>query len=91
MALDGTLYIGTFKGSFVAVNSRGYKKWEVETGHEIRSSAAIAGDGAILFGGRDRNLHALTAGGREKWRFRTGGWVDASPAIAAQYVFGSEV
>jgi outer membrane protein assembly factor BamB len=91
VALDGTIYIGTFKGSFVAVNSRGYKKWGVAIGHEIRSSAAIAEDGTILFGGRDRNLHALTAGGREKWRFRTGGWVDASPAIATSgaILFGS--
>jgi outer membrane protein assembly factor BamB len=58
---------------------------------EMCSSPAIAEDGTILVGCRDRHLYAVSAAGAAKWKFKTGGWVDASPAIGADgtIYFGS--
>ena len=91
LALDGTIYIGTFHGWLLAISPDGKIKWKFRTKVEIKSSPAIAADGTIYFGSRDRNFYALTPKGKLKWRQTTGGWVDSSPAIAADgtVYFGS--
>jgi outer membrane protein assembly factor BamB len=83
IALDGTIYLGTFDGTFFAITPDGKQKWRFKAGREIKSSPAVADDGTIYFGSRDRKFYALTAAGKLKWAFPTGAWVDSSPAIAA--------
>jgi outer membrane protein assembly factor BamB len=80
---DGTIYIGSFDGTFFALTPEGKVKWKYRAGREVQSSAAIGTDGTIYFGARDRKFYALTPDGKLKWTFATGGWVDSSPAIAA--------
>lgn len=82
LALDGTIYQGTFHGWLVAISPEGKLKWKFKAGHEIRSSPAVGPDGTIYFGSRDRKFYALTPAGSLKWTFATGAWVDSSPAIA---------
>ena len=82
IAPDGTIYTGTFDGTFFAVTSAGKEKWRFKAGREIKSSPAIADDGTIYFGSRDRKFYALTPAGKLKWAFPTDAWVDSSPAIA---------
>jgi len=82
VAPDGTIYVGTFGGTLLAVAPDGKPEWRFATGMEIRSSPAVADDGTIYFGGRDRRLYALTPAGKLKWKFATGAWVDSTPAIA---------
>ena len=55
------------------------------------SAPAVADDGTIYFGSRDRKFYAVTPRGKLKWFFPTGAWVDSSPAIAADgtIYFGS--
>jgi outer membrane protein assembly factor BamB len=91
IASDGTLYFGTFNGTFWAISASGTRKWTYETGMEIMSSPAVGSNGMIYFGCRDRNLYALGPDGRKRWVFKTGGWVDASPALAGDgtVCFGS--
>ena len=83
IAPDGTIYIGTFLGYFMAYAPDGMTKWSFKAGQEIKSSPAIADDGTVYFGSRDRKFYALTPAGKLKWKFETGAWVDSSPAIGA--------
>ncbi|HXI68942.1 MAG TPA: PQQ-binding-like beta-propeller repeat protein [Verrucomicrobiae bacterium] len=83
VAPDGTIYLGTFHGIFLAYNPEGQLKWSFKAGWEIKSSPAIADDGTVYFGSRDRYCYALNPDGTLKWKFATGAWVDSSPAIAA--------
>jgi outer membrane protein assembly factor BamB len=91
LAPDGTIYQGTFDGTFVAVTPDGKIKWKYKTGRQIWSSPAVADDGTIFFGSRDRNFYALAPDGKLKWKFTTGAWVDSSPAIGVDgtVYFGS--
>ena len=91
VASDGTIYVGTFGGTLLAVAPDGKPEWRFATRMEIRSSPAVADDGTIYFGGRDRRLYALTPAGKLKWKFTTGAWVDSTPAIAVDgtVYFGS--
>jgi outer membrane protein assembly factor BamB len=82
MSADGTIYVGTFDGTFYAVTASGKEKWRFKAGREIKSSPSVADDGTVYFGSRDRKFYALTPDGKLKWVFQTGAWVDSSPAIA---------
>jgi len=92
IAGDGTIYLGTFYGKFLAFSPAGNLDWVFEVNGEIKSSAAIADDGTVYFGSRNRKLYALTPAGRLKWLFAAGGWVDSSPGIGADgtIYFGSD-
>ena len=92
IAPDGTSYVTgsgylNFKdfsgGKLAAFAPSGAEKWVFKTVSDIKSSPALATDGTIYFGGRDRKLHAITSNGREKWSFAIKGWIDSSPAIGA--------
>ena len=83
VAPDGTIYVGTYLGHFMAYTPAGSAKWSFKTGREIKSSPAIADDGTVYFGSRDRKFYAFSPAGKLKWTFATGAWVDSSPAIAA--------
>jgi len=82
VAVDGTIYQGTFGGRLLAIAPEGRVQWKFRTNHEIKSSPAIGTDGTIYFGCRDRKFYALTPAGKLKWTFPTGAWIDSSPAIA---------
>jgi outer membrane protein assembly factor BamB len=91
VASDGTVYEGSFDGTFFALAPDGRIQWKFKAGREIHSSPAIGTDGTIYFGVRDGKFYALTPAGKLKWTFLTGAWVDSSPAIAADgtVYFGS--
>jgi outer membrane protein assembly factor BamB len=91
IAHDGTLYVGTLYGDFLAVSPQGDIKWSFDVNCEIHSSPAIADDGTIYFGSRNRKFYAVSPAGKLKWLFATGGWNDSSPAVAADgtVYFGS--
>lgn len=47
---DGTIYFGTFKDNFFALNSDGTEKWRfTKEGEEFRSAPSIGKDGTIYF------------------------------------------
>lgn len=91
VAPDGTIYQGTFDGTFFALRPDGWVKWKFRAGREIHSSPAIGLDGTIYFGARDWKCYALTPAGKLKWTFATEAWVDSSPAIGSDgtLYFGS--
>ena len=74
-----------------AVTPQGGVKWAFKINSEIKSSPAIADDGTIYFGARDRKFYAVTPQGKLKWTFTAGAWIDSSPAIAGDgtIYFGS--
>jgi outer membrane protein assembly factor BamB len=82
-ALDanGVIYVTSWDGRLLAINSDGSRRWVFKTGCESVSSPAIGTDGTIFFGARNRRIYAVDAAGRKQWDFKTGGWVDASPAL----------
>jgi len=64
-------------------NNDGTLKWRYQTGDDVRSSPAIAGDGTIYVGSNDHYLYAINPIGTLKWRYKTGYYVySSSPAIA---------
>jgi outer membrane protein assembly factor BamB len=85
------IYIAGWDGRLLAVGPDGKRRWAFRTRLEVCSTPAIADDGTILFGSRDRHLYAVTPEGREKWRFKTGAWVDTSVALGTDgsIYFGS--
>jgi len=91
LAPDGTIYLGTFRGTLLAATPGGKVKWRFQAGREIKSSPAVGADGTIYFGARDGKFYAVTPDGKLKWTFATGAWVDTSPAIAVDgtVYFGS--
>lgn len=55
--------------------------WSYEAKKAIESSAAIANDGSVFVGSRDRRLYALSRTGQLLWSFQTGGAVESTPAL----------
>ena len=51
----------------------GMSYWSVFADGAVCSSAAVAEDGTVYFGSRDRHLYAIRPGGKVKWTFETGG------------------
>jgi len=71
----GTIYIGTHgkcsstKSRLYAIHPNGTEKWHWVPGHFIDSTPAVASDGTVYVGCRDRRLYALYPNGTEKWAF----------------------
>ena len=55
--------------------------WTYPISGEIRSSAAVGGDGTIYFGAANRKLYAVAPDGSLRWSYTTGGGIVSSPAI----------
>jgi len=86
IAVDGTIYIGSWDNCLHAVNPDGTRKWTFDTDDEIVSSPAIGSDGTIYFGtmagaGTIGKIFALNPNGTEKWQYSTGYDVMSDPAI----------
>jgi outer membrane protein assembly factor BamB len=82
---DGTIYVGSDKEDFFALNpADGSIKWQYPTRGPVRSSAAIAADGTIYVGSNDGSLYALNPDGTLKSRVITSQneLVNSSPNIA---------
>jgi outer membrane protein assembly factor BamB len=58
-------------------------KFEYKTGNYVTSSAALSGNGKILYiGSLDSYLHAVdTTTGKRIWRYKTGANIHSSPCI----------
>ncbi len=84
----GSLYVGNETGHFYAFDAlRGKRRWRIDVGGPVRSSAAGAG-GAVYFGCDDGHLYALDAAtGRELWKFKTAGPIRSSPCVADGVVY----
>jgi outer membrane protein assembly factor BamB len=87
--------------TFYAINTEDCtQKWNYTTGMWVRSSAAVATDGAVVVGSYDDHVYCFEADGSIRWTFATGvfagyasnhppGFVLASPTIdeARQVVY----
>ena len=62
LAVDGTIYFGSWDGNFYALKPDGSKKWVFATSNIVVSSPAIGTDGTIYFGSHDKKFYALKAG-----------------------------
>lgn len=71
IAEDGTIYVGTKNGTFMAINPDGTQKWSFRTGKGNSAIAALGKNGRIYFGSWDGNFYALNPEGKELWRFDT--------------------
>ena len=83
---DGTVYVGSTDKKVYALDGKtGTKKWEFETGGDVKSSPAIGADGTVYVevgypGNKVLALDGKT--GAKKWEFETGG-AHSSPAIGS--------
>lgn len=99
---DGTVYVGANNGIFYALDGKtGEIRWVRPTLFEedaIYSSALVARDGLVIFGGKDGIVLALTAPregilGHLLWSARIPATVETSPALASDgtlYVGGGD-
>ncbi|MFT4637030.1 MAG: outer membrane protein assembly factor BamB [Verrucomicrobiales bacterium] len=85
---DGTLYVATYDSTLIALHpDTGIEKWSVTVGAEdnavgvIRSSPAIAEDGAIIVTTNAGFVHALNTLGEQLWSFEIGSESRSSAAI----------
>jgi outer membrane protein assembly factor BamB len=69
----------------------GGERWKFETGGEVATSPAVAGD-TVYFGSNDTYFYALDTGsGVERWKFKVGDTITSSPAVAGGVIyFGSD-
>ena len=59
IGFDGTVYVGSYKGSLYAINRSGVKLWAFETGREVQPSPAIGSDGTVYVGSVDKKVYAI--------------------------------
>jgi outer membrane protein assembly factor BamB len=81
IAVDGTIYVGSYDYNVYALNPDGSVKWQHATGGAVDSSPAIGGDGTVYVGSGDENVYALNPDGSTKWSYQTGAEVNSSPAV----------
>jgi len=88
---DGTVYIGSTRGNFFAINSNGTERWRspISAGFWFGGSAALSLDNTLYFGttsfmGGTPAFYAINAStGQEKWRYMRGGDYESTPAIGS--------
>jgi outer membrane protein assembly factor BamB len=64
---DGTIYLGTDKGTLAAIAPNGKKKWSVKTGDEIAGSPTIDLKGLIYI--TSDSVYCFDAKGRKRWAY----------------------
>ena len=77
---DGTIYVGSLDGQFVALNRDGSLKWRYAAGQKIYPSALIAGS-SVIFGTHERELVSLSLEGQPRWKLPLQDIVDASATL----------
>jgi len=89
LGADGTVYFASFDGFFYALNPAGRDeqrvKWKTSINATTSSTAAVRGDGVIIFGTDGSKAWALEPdSGRVRWMFDAGtaDLAESSPLIA---------
>jgi hypothetical protein len=59
LGADGAVYVTTWGGDLLALDTDGHTRWTFHTPSNIHASPAIGEDGTIYFGGRDRNFYGI--------------------------------
>ncbi len=77
---DGTVYVGSLDGQFVALNPDGSLKWRYSAGQKIYPSALITGS-SIIFGTNQKELVSLSLQGQPRWKLPLHDAVDASATL----------
>ncbi len=77
---DGTVYVGSLDGQFVALNPDGSLKWRYAAGQKIYPSALVVGS-SIVFGTHQRELVSLSLQGQPRWKLPLQDVVDASATL----------
>ena len=77
---DGTIYVGSLDGQFVALNPDGSLKWRYSAGQKIYPSALIAGT-SVIFGTHQQELVSLSLQGEPRWKLPVRDVVDASATL----------
>ena len=95
---DGTVYVGTYETTPVAVDGRtaypgvrDYKLYAISSEGELKwtftpgghTSPTIAPDGTIYFGSSDNKLYALNPDGTLKWSYQGGAYPRGPPTIGS--------
>ncbi len=83
LAVDGTIYIGSYDKNLYAVTAGGQIKWAHFLNGNVQSSPAIGPDGTVYVGSGDNNLYAIYPDNSTRWTYATGGRVYSSPAVSA--------
>ncbi len=85
---DGTVYMGSNLGQFLALRPDGSLKWSITVPGGIAATPAVLGDGRIAFlsegFGSGGTIYVVNPNGSPSWKFRTGevcNCPQASPAI----------
>ena len=83
VALDGTIYIGSYDSKIYALKPDGSGvKWSYQAGGQVRSTPAIASDGTIYVAAFDGLVYALKSlNGSLKWSYQTGNQIYSSPSV----------
>lgn len=81
LGTDGTIYVGTDKGTLAAIAPNGKKKWSFKTGDEITGSPTVGLNGFIYIA--SDSVYCVGARGRRRWAFGApgGDYFFASPVI----------
>jgi outer membrane protein assembly factor BamB len=77
---DGTIYVGSLDGQFVALSPNGSLKWRYSAGQKIYPSALVTGT-SIIFGTHQRELVSLSLQGQPRWKLPLDDVVDASATL----------
>lgn len=77
---DGTIYVGSLDGQFVALNPDGSLKWRYSAGQKIYPSALVVGT-SVIFGTHRKELVSLSLEGEPRWKLPVQDVVDASATL----------
>ena len=77
---DGTVYVGSLDGQFVALHPDGSLKWRYSAGQKIYPTALLAGT-SVIFGTHQGELVSLSLQGQPRWKLPLQDVVDASATL----------
>lgn len=77
---DGTIYVGSLDGQFVALDRAGSLRWRYAAGQKIYPSALVVGT-SVVFGTHRQELVSLTLRGEPRWKLPLPDVVDASATL----------
>ena len=77
---DGTIYVGSLDGQFVALNPDGTLKWRYSAGQKIYPTALVVGS-SVIFGTHQGELVSLSLEGQPRWKLPLQDVVDASATL----------
>lgn len=77
---DGTVYVGSLDGQFVALNADGTLKWRYAAGQKVYPSALLVGT-SVIFGTHQQELVSLSLDGQPRWKVPLQDVVDASATL----------